>query len=91
MDFTRRIAVTAVLAGTLTVPAVCTVPARAASTVPPHAAPAPAPARGTSAAGPDRPEPRAADRGDPALDVVAVSLTALASAGGLLIARRRPR
>ncbi|MFD7168723.1 hypothetical protein [Streptomyces violascens] len=85
MDFTRRIAVTAVLAGTLTVPAVCTVPAHAAP------APAPAPARGTSAAGPDRPEPRAADRGDPALDVVAVSLTALASAGGLLIARHRPR
>ncbi|MFD7335131.1 hypothetical protein ACFV98_03880 [Streptomyces violascens] len=89
MDFTRRIAVTAVLAGTLTVPAVCTVPARAASTVPARAAPAPV--RGTSVAGPVRPAPRAADRGDPALDVVAVSLTALASAGGLLIARRRPR
>ncbi|WP_438292973.1 hypothetical protein [Streptomyces sp. HUAS TT7] len=79
MDFTRRIAVTAVLAGTLTVPAVCTVPAQAA------------PVRATSADGPDRPAPRAADRGDPTLDAVAVSITALASAGGLLIARRRPR
>jgi hypothetical protein len=89
MDFTRRIAVTAVLAGTLTVPAVCTVPAQAASTVAAQAAPAPV--CGTSVAGPVRPVRRAADRGDPALDVVAVSLTALASAGGLLIARRRPR
>ncbi|MFI6049583.1 hypothetical protein ACIBCO_05740 [Streptomyces violascens] len=79
MDFTRRIAVTAVLAGTLTVPAVCTVPAQAA------------PVRANSAAGPDLPARRAADRGDPALDVVAVSVTGLASAGGLLIARRRPR
>ncbi|CAM5468155.1 MULTISPECIES: hypothetical protein [Streptomyces] len=37
------------------------------------------------------PEPasRAADRGDPMLDVVAVSAAALASAGGLLLARRK--
>ncbi|MGW1866234.1 hypothetical protein ACWCPS_11820 [Streptomyces mauvecolor] len=87
MDFTRRIAVTAVLAGTLAVPAVCAVPAQAASTAAAHAAPA----RAASAAGSGRPAPGAADRGDPALDVVAVSITALASAGGLLIARRRPR
>ncbi|GAA2418825.1 hypothetical protein ACFPFX_04050 [Streptomyces mauvecolor] len=77
MDFTRRIAVTAVLAGTLAVPAVCAVPAQAASTAAAHAAPA----RAASAA----------ERDDPALDVVAVSITALASVGGLLIARRRPR
>ncbi|MEU2956147.1 hypothetical protein [Streptomyces xanthochromogenes] len=35
------------------------------------------------------PASRAADRGDPMLDVVAVSAAALASAGGLLLARRK--
>ncbi|MER5561723.1 MULTISPECIES: hypothetical protein [unclassified Streptomyces] len=39
--------------------------------------------------GPAGPASRAADRGDPVLDVVAVSAAALASAGGLLLARRK--
>ncbi|KOU43958.1 hypothetical protein ADK54_17125 [Streptomyces sp. WM6378] len=41
----------------------------------------------------EQPHPvsRAAEQADPALDVVAVSIAAVASAGGLLYARRRPR
>ncbi|MFE4863153.1 hypothetical protein [Streptomyces sp. NPDC056670] len=89
MDLTRRIAVTAVLAGAVVLPAAPAAPAQAA------------PAKHVGAAhtapwhvGPGRttePEPasRAADRGDPVLDVVAVSAAALASAGGLLLARRK--
>ncbi|MGW8333832.1 hypothetical protein ACWGLE_38725 [Streptomyces sp. NPDC055897] len=93
MDLTRRIAVTAVLAGAVVLPA---------APAPAQAAPAQAAtAKHVGAAhtapwhvGPGRttePEPasRAADRGDPMLDVVAVSAAALASAGGLLLARRK--
>lgn len=84
MQFSRRTAVGAVVgvavAGALAVPALCTGPALAA---------APAPA--------EQPHPvsravsRAAEQADPALDVVAVSIAAVASAGGLLYACRRPR
>ncbi|MFF3979445.1 hypothetical protein [Streptomyces sp. NPDC001828] len=91
MDLTRRIAVTAVLAGAVVLPAAPAAPAQAAPakhvgaahTAPWHVGP------GRTTEPEPEPASRAADRGDPMLDVVAVSAAALASAGGLLLARRK--
>ncbi|WP_406507861.1 hypothetical protein [Streptomyces sp. NBC_00212] len=80
MQFSRRTAVGAAVgvavAGALAVPALCTGPALAAA---------------SASAEQPHPVSRAAEQADPALDVVAVSIAAVASAGGLLYARRRPR